>query len=443
MVNKAVLILLLYGLFMPVYAKCYRISHTGGYGPTSVYYVNPAYGKAAIWDGGHDVNHGSVGIQHVIGITDDDFQPVGTVLAQSASMPMTLYGQKGGFDPEQVLFRCDAADAHSLYESFSTNGDDYYSGRRLVTEAGVPADTYVLNSQRIGFRVKNDTTGEYLNRYWRYRKLTNLDTDDQGKILVKAKNFSNMSVELIKISYPTITDTPASDPSTAYNNTYTYPGPLGYTTFVGPGIAGCEEGKNSATCYSGRYANFPGNISVHNQFVVRRTKMCAVKSVTPYISFPSISVAALKNGEKASGEISLIYNCQQGASDVSSNIVGFKVSSEAYLAAKDNGLTTYGTGVTHLLSNGYGKDQSVASGVGIELTKADGTRMNWLSNEKIVHGGSNDGWYPLQGDIFGIGTASSYSYLQIFYVYLSALNPNKPVTPGKVYATAEVFIRIQ
>ncbi|PST67285.1 hypothetical protein AYI77_09905 [Shewanella algae] len=169
--------------------------------------MNPAYGKAAVWSGGHDSNHGLVGIQNIIGITDNDFQPIGTVLAQSTGAPMTQYGQSGGFDPEQVLYRCDASDVDSLYESYSNNGDDYYSGRRLVTEAGVPADTYVLNSQRIGFRVKNDTTGEYLNRYWRYRKLTNLDTDDQGKILVKAKNFSNMSVELIKISYPPITDT--------------------------------------------------------------------------------------------------------------------------------------------------------------------------------------------------------------------------------------------
>lgn len=98
--------------------------------------MNPAYGKAAVWSGGHDSNHGLVGIQNIIGITDNDFQPIGTVLAQSTGAPMTQYGQSGGFDPEQVLYRCDASDVDSLYESYSNNGDDYYSGRRLVTEAG-------------------------------------------------------------------------------------------------------------------------------------------------------------------------------------------------------------------------------------------------------------------------------------------------------------------
>ncbi|MGI2897663.1 fimbrial protein [Shewanella algae] len=445
MTKKMLLLLFICALFQPVQATCYRISHTGGYGPTSVYYVNPAYGKAAVWSGGHDSNHGLVGIQNIIGITDNDFQPIGTVLAQSTGAPMTQYGQSGGFDPEQVLYRCDASDVDSLYESYSNNGDDYYSGRRLVTEAGVPADTYVLNSQRIGFRVKNDTTGEYLNRYWRYRKLTNLDTDDQGKILVKAKNFSNMSVELIKISYPPITDTPSGNPGTGYNYSYTYLGPLGYTTFVGPGITGCDEGKPSSTCYTGWYANFPGNISIHNQLVIRRTKMCAFKSVTPYVLFPTISVEALRRGEKAAGQLSLTYNCQQGAAygvGANQNAVGFKVSVEAYLAAESAGLKTSGYGVTHLLSHGYGTDPSVATGVGIELAKSDGSPMNWLSDENIMYGGNIDGWYALQGEKIGTGTVSD-EYLEVYNVYLTALDENTAPTPGKVYATAEVFIRVQ
>lgn len=53
------------------------------------------------------------------------FQPYPTLIA-SAVAPLTQYGATGGYDPERVFFRCSAGDA--VYEMFSTNGDDLYSG---------------------------------------------------------------------------------------------------------------------------------------------------------------------------------------------------------------------------------------------------------------------------------------------------------------------------
>lgn len=444
MIRLLVLMLSIFGMTLQVEAYCYRITYNGTLSPTNARYINPDYGKNASWSGASDNNFGPLGLQNVINITDSEFQPVGTTLAKSPSTSMTQYGQIGGFDPEQVLFRCDAGDEGLIFESYATNSDNYFSGRSLVTEAGVPEYTYMLNSKNIGFRVKNETTGEYVTRNWRYRPLTNLDRDDQGKILVKAKNFSNMSVELVKISYPAITDGPYQ-PSTVYDYNYTYAQPLAYSTFVGPGEGnGCAEGL-LGTCYIGWHYNWPGNVSIHNNLAIRRAKMCAFKSVTPYVLFPTISVEALNRGEKAAGQLSLTYNCQQGAAygvGANQNAVGFKVSVEAYLAAESAGLKTSGYGVTHLLSHGYGTDPSVATGAGIELANSDGSSMNWLSNENIISGGNNDGWYALQGVQIGSGAVSN-EYLEVYNVYLSALDENTAPTPGKVYATAEVFIRVQ
>ncbi|WP_221055590.1 fimbrial protein [Shewanella algae] len=443
-IRLLILMTSIFGMILQVQAYCYRITYDGTLSPTNARYINPDYGKNALWSGASDNNFGPIGLQNLISIAHNDFQPVGTTLAKSPSTPMTQYGQIGGFDPEQVLFRCDAGDEGQIFESYATNSDNNWSGASLVIEAGVPEHTYMLNSKNIGFRVKNETTGEYVTRNWRYRPLTNLDKDDQGKILVKAKNFSNMSLELVKISHPAVTDT-FSQPSPAHDYSYTYAQPLAYSTFVGPGEGnGCAEGE-LGTCHIGWHYNWPGNISIHNNLTIRRAELCAFKSVTPYVRFPTISVEELKRGEKVAGQLSLSYNCQHGAVNgvgADQNAVGFKVSGEAYLAAESAGLKTSGYGVTHLLSHGYGTDPSVATGVGIELAKSDGSSMNWLSDENIISGGENDGWYPLQGEKIGSNPVSN-DFLEVYNVYLSALDESTALTPGKVYATAEVFIRVQ
>lgn len=442
--KKLALAIMLFCLVGEVKAYCYRISYNGVLADkNSPYYINPDFGTNAIWNGAADSNFGSLGLLNVIGITDTYFQPVGTLIAKSPNAPMTQYGQTGGFNPEQVLYRCDAADEGQLFESYATNSDNYYSGGSLVTEPGVPTHTYMLNSPNLGFRIRNDTTQEYVTRNWRYRPLTNLDRDDKNKILVKAKNFSSMSVELIKISSPAVTDGPFQ-PSTSYSNTYSYNQPLGYTTFVGPGVPGCSEGQ-LGTCYTGFHASWPGNISIANNLLIRRARTCAFKSVTPYVTFPPISAIALKQGQKVAAQFTLNYTCGMGAltgTDPSMNAVGFKVSSEAHQAAISEGLTTIGTGVTKLLSRGYGTDPSIAVGVGIELAREDGGTMYWLTNENQAMGGAFNGWHGLNGQILPGGVLEK-EYSERFNVYLSANGSTIVPTPGAVYATAEVFIRMQ
>ncbi|MFB2668636.1 fimbrial protein [Shewanella xiamenensis] len=425
-------------------ATCYRISYNNELtDKNSPYYVNPEFGTNAIWNGASDSNFGPTGLQNVIGVVDTYFQPVGTLITKSPNTPMIQYGQAGGFHPEQVLYRCDAEDEGKIFESYATNSDNYLSGRSLVTEAGVPSHTYMLNSPNLGFRLWNDTAQEYVTRNWRYRPLTNLDRDDKNKILVKAKNFSSISVELIKISAPAITDGPYQ-PESFYRDFYSYNQPLGYTTFVGPGVPGCAEGQ-LGTCYIGFHSSWPGNISIANQLSIRHKPMCYFRSVTPYVSFAPISATALKQGQRVPAQFILQYSCATGATfgtDAGMNAVGFKISSEAYQAAVKEGLTTAGTGVSKLLSKGYGVDPTIAIGVGIELRRESGEELFWLTNENNINGGSMDGWHRLNGVQVSTEPLSKV-YEERFNVFLSKNGSTIDVTPGKVYATAEVFIRIQ
>lgn len=431
-----------------VKATCYRISYNNVLADTnSPYYINPDFGTNAIWNGASDSNFGYTGLLNVIALTNTYFQPIGTLIAKSPVAPMFQYGQTGGFNPEQVLYRCDAEDEGKLFESYATNSDNYLSGRSLVTEAGVPPHTYMLNSPNLGFRIWNDTAQEYVTRYWRYRPLTNLERDDKNKILVKAKNFSSMSVELIKISGPAITDGPYQ-PESYYKDNYTYNQPLGYTTFVGPGVPGCNEGQ-LGTCYTGFPSSWPGNISITNNLMIRRTQLCVFKNVTPYVTFPPITVTALRRGEKAKAQFTLDYSCGKGVliggTSINMNAVGFKIDSEARQAAINEGLIVGGgmTGVKKLLSRGYGIAPHVAVGVGIEIESENGDKMNWLTDENTIIYSLNylNGWHPLRGTPSPGGPLDDL-YSERFNVYLSANGGPIAPSPGKVYATAEVFIRV-
>ncbi|WP_265462693.1 fimbrial protein [Aeromonas salmonicida] len=450
---NACVILALIGFFIssPTVASCQRISTTTT-NPSNGSYVDPAYGVTGIWAGAHDGNVGQLGLPSVISIISDAFQPPGTVLAVTSSVPMSTYGQTGGFNPEQVLYRCDAADAPYLYESFSTN-DEIQMGGAMITEAGVPDATYISYIRNIGYRIRNDKTGQYYRFKWQRRKLDNLDTDQIGRVLVKAKNFTPISLELIKISYPAITDRgTVSSPALYTNQLFNYNIPAGYTTFVadlpsGVKIPGtpCTEAQTHAQCYNGWYSVWPGLISFRNQITIRRPAGCGFRSITPSVIFPTIDKSSLDNNKVANAQIILEYVCENGAVSGTTSAqmaVGFKVNSAAYAAAISEGLTTAGSGVTHLLSTGYGTNTNIATGVGIGLARADGTMMNWLSNENIMQGGNKDGWYSLNGVQISSETSTTSIYQETFRVYLTKLE-NKTVKPGIVNATAEVFIKVQ
>jgi len=108
------------------------------------------------------------------------------------------------------------------------------------------------------------------------------------------------------------------------------------------------------------------------------------------------------------------------------------------------GLVTSGGAVTHLLSNGYGTDPSIATGVGISLRNAaNGSAMNFLGWSGTSSGASS-GWYPVLAGAHNTGsTTQNYTnYSQTITATLSTL-PGMTAKPGKVNATAYVLVKVQ
>ncbi|VEB64140.1 putative fimbrial usher protein StbD [Providencia rustigianii] len=180
------------------FATCYKIT-TINTNPNSVYYTEPGKGTAKSWAGARD-DSGSMGTTpKIINVNNDQFQPPGTLVA-SGFVSMLEAGYET-YEPDQILFRCTADEEGKLKEFYSTNGDYNYGGKILVNPALGLNETYISLGKGLGIRIKNTITGEYYSRYWKARPLNNLERDSKGWILVKAKDFSNMEVELFKIDY--------------------------------------------------------------------------------------------------------------------------------------------------------------------------------------------------------------------------------------------------
>lgn len=107
------------------WATCYKVTYVGAATTTANDAIRPGEGTAGAWAGGCDTCNGSLGLPSVINVSDPSFQPYGSLIASSVA-PFTQYGATAGYNPEYVFFRCAAQDA--VYEMFSTNGDDVYSG---------------------------------------------------------------------------------------------------------------------------------------------------------------------------------------------------------------------------------------------------------------------------------------------------------------------------
>jgi len=115
-------------------------------------------------------------------------------------------------------------------------------------------------------------------------------------------------------------------------------------------------------------------------------------------------------------------------------------------SALNAGLTTAGTGVTYLLSDGYGTDPSVATGVGVALSRPNGTALNFLTNQYVTTGGAADGWDAVLNDATPDGPAAGgvTSYTRTIDATFRAFAPGStPVTPGRYNATAQVIVRVQ
>ncbi|ETT01758.1 fimbrial protein [Providencia sp. PROV188] len=445
---KILLALLLSSFTTYTFATCYRITSINT-NSGSVYYTEPGKGTAGAWGGSTD-SSGTMGTTpRVININNNNFQPLGSLIA--TGYVSFLDSGSARYEPEQILFRCTADEDGFLKEFYATNGDSAYAGMYQANPALGLDQTYTTIVNGVGIRVKNVNTGEYFSRYWKSRPLTNLDRDSQGWILVKAKNFSDSSIELFKIDYGSGVPVPS-----VTTGTVSWTQPSTYTAFKCKQCSlNVTENADSAYYYNGWYLYWPGAINLHQNIVVRRAATCMVENVTPNVFFPLISKNEIDNNVKVTAPINIRFQCQSG-SPANSGLSGF-VSGTANTqtamgflpnpanitsAIQENLTVSSGSGVTHLLSNGYGMP-NIATGVGVRLYQLNGTALNYLSSLSNTGQGAANGWYPVLTDAISVGVVNGVTtYSKTVNASLEKI-PGKVVKPGKFDATVQVIIQVQ
>lgn len=455
------------GFMLPMKASaassgCYRIASANTTNAAGYDYVPPASGVAASWTGPGDTIGGSGAFKWTININVPPFVPDGTLLANGvASFTDLGYNGAGSYSPNQVLFRCTPdTNPATLKEFFVTNGDNGWAGGYDYSgTSGIP-NTYRTVYNGLVSRVTNVTTGQQLTHYWNARVLTGLDRDNvdingkavasgTGWYLVKAKNFSQYQLELFQCS--------ACWGAGYTNLLWADNQSFANVVFSGPGLptsaiqVGADQTAYSATGYSD---NWPGAVTGFNSISVRSSPTCAVLNATPVINFGTMTVSSLKAGGSRQIPITITMQCQTTSFSGSWSSFASGTSSQqtalGILAAPANvqsatsaGLTTTGSGITYLLSNGYGSDPSVAKGVGVALSRPGGQALNFLTNKFVTTGGTKDGWDAVTND----ATASAPSgglttYTRTINATFKAFSP-AAVTPGRYQATAQVIIRVQ
>jgi hypothetical protein len=389
-----------------------------------------------------------------INLTTTYMQPVGTPLG-SASVAAAA---APGLSPETVLWECDSRDANDIYELFSTNGDDRVGGYwEIGNGAGASSNDglpgyYATWFPYVGIKVTHVNSGKVLTRYWQQSRITDYDTVG-NKIQIKAKHLSVLHADLARVSS---LPPPGGSGSNFCGNmapvngssSYTCTQPNAYIQFRGPGILSDKVGSDHNVNYLFHGAGNGIAFGMRSSATISYAASCVARNVTPVVSFMPITDTELNQGMTRSSDFTIELEC---ASNVVSGTaadqvaLGIKVlSADAYSQAQALGLLTSGGGVRYLLSNGYGRDPAVATGVGVSLRHAaSGEAMNFLASE-AVGGGASAGWYPVLSGATdkGAGQSGYGQYVHTITATLSAL-PGLSAKPGTVNATASVLVKLQ
>ncbi len=390
-----------------------------------------------------------------VNLTSTYLQPVGTQLGSVVISPATA----PGLTSETVLWECDVSDADNIYEVFATNGDDrvggYWeigNGSGASVNDGLPG-YYATWFPYVGIKLTHLNSGKVFTRYWQDAKITQYDTVG-SKIQIKAKHLSMIQGDLARVS----SLPPASGSGSNYcggqaassgSGTYSYTctQPNGYVQFRGGGIASDPIGSDSNNHYNFWGAANGIAFGMRSASSISYTATCVARNVTPVVSFLPITATELNQGMTRSSDFTIGLECSNTASSGTANnqtALGIQVAYSAYTQAQSLGLLTGGGGVTYLVSNGYGTDPSVATGVGISLRNAsNGNTMNFLGWSGTGTGATG-GWYPVLAGASNAGSSTSgyTSYLQTITATLSTL-PGATAKPGRVNATAYVLVKVQ
>lgn len=426
-------------LLAPAHATCTRVNYT---------------------DAGCDSCGVGIGLGNV-NITSTYLQPVGTPLATSV---FRVSSASRYSSEDLVLYECDLADAGSIYEVFATNGDDRVGGYFDLGSTDGYQNYFATYFPYVGIKLTHINSGNEFTRFWQQYPITSYATSG-SKIQIRVKDFSAIRASLIRISTlpgqgsSNYCGYSASNPLTGMASStgtasYTCIQPNGYVTFKGPGIETDPIGSDSATNYStwgtGRWiAMGMGTAPVST---LSHTATCVARNVTPLVMFPTISTQALENGSSVQSQFTITVECDNAAvSGVSSGgtALGLQVPYDSYVTAQTLGLVNSSGGVSYLLSDGYGTDTNIATGVGISLANTTtGSSMNFLGwNNCTTSGcttGNDAGWYSvLDGSVSAGSVATGFGMYTVPLTATLSKIAGQTVTAGKVDAKAYVWVRVQ
>ncbi|CCG86019.1 fimbrial protein [Erwinia piriflorinigrans] len=395
-----------------------------------------------------------------INLSDNYLQPPGTLLS-SVVIPPTSYNYAGA-NASSVLFECDRADLSSIYFLVATNGDDRVGGFYDIGGPDGLQDVYATWFSYTGLKLT--MAGNTVTRYWKKIPIGTYATTSNGKIQIRLQDIPPMQAELYKIS-----SLPASAAASMFcgsgngglgfagstGTNYTCNQPNAYIQLSGESNVSFsfgrdKPGEDSAYRFNFWFASNGIGYGMRASNSLFQTSSCVARNVTPVVILPGISAARLQSGESTSADFSVQIECSNAASSGVNSMqtaIGFQVSYGAWSAAQRLGLVNSSGGVSYLVSDNY-YASDMAKGVGIALRNSQGTNMNFVGQAGTLSmttpGGNAAGWYPVLNGSNAIGNnATGYTtYNQSMTARLVKL-PGADVTPGKVYATAYVVVKMQ
>lgn len=388
----------------------------------------------------------SLGLPSIVALNSSNtFEPAGTLLASSVTNPIVSGNGATPYTANQILFRCELADANSLYEIYGTNSSYKQTGGTPTTDVTGAYNTAI---RYVAMRFTNNATGLYYTNLWQGRKLTATDwvTDDQY-IYIPASAFSDVTVELLK------TDTTTGSSNSANSYKYTSAIDQALVTMQGPGLYTSDLiGKDLGDQHPnwGTNGSYPIGYSMYG-ITFTRSVGCGIKDYPSVVTLPEISLKDISTGSYTSTTFDVSLSCSTTAvsgvtastSSKSYVAMGFLVTSaNAVTQATNMNLTSDAYGLTYLLDSNYG-NSGVASGVGIQISDQNNRNLILIGTKKKATGNAG-GWYAYKDITTSQNDAASniITYTGSFTATLKAI-PSQTQTAGTVNAQLQVIVEFQ
>ncbi|EOE0522684.1 TPA: fimbrial protein [Providencia stuartii] len=165
-----------------------------------LFFAGTANSTCIIQNGGIPGTQVSIGSKVDVSIYGLQFQPAGTRIAFD-SITSTQMASLMGAPPDRVVFKCDIADASSIFEI-------YYLPKTYIFDNAAPAFTYDnikywgTNIQGMAFELflgmNRDASYQFDNVVNAKPMAYDIDPDNPQKINIKLKHFSGLSIEQVR-----------------------------------------------------------------------------------------------------------------------------------------------------------------------------------------------------------------------------------------------------